>query len=103
MEAWLEKEKVKDLAICPNGINLWGRWRRPSTLNPLNPGSLDLVKKMYADMIPYTKSKYFNMDFDEPFELSKGLPEGEDVEEVYLDFVEKVYNEIKKYILKMYK
>ncbi|MBQ4060807.1 MAG: family 20 glycosylhydrolase [Bacilli bacterium] len=97
MEAWLEKEKVKDLAICPNGINLWGRWRRPSTLNPLNPGSLDLVKKMYADMIPYTKSKYFNMDFDEPFELSKGLPEGEDVEEVYLDFVEKVYNEIKKY------
>ncbi len=97
MTDWLAKDELKDLAICPNGINLWGRWRKPSTLDPLNPGSLELVRKMYADMLPYANSKYFNMNFDEPFELSRGLPEGEDAEEVYLEFVNKVYKEVKKY------
>lgn len=97
MTDWLEKDEFKNLAICPNGINLWGRWRKPSTLDPLNPGSAELVSKMYADMIPYTKSKYFNMNFDEPFELSRGLPEGTDAEDVYVEFVNTIYKEVKKY------
>ena len=101
MADWLEKDEFKNLAICPNGINLWGRWRKPSTLDPLNPGSAELVSKMYADMIPYTKSKYFNMNFDEPFELglNKNKQRCQEIgkENLYLEFVEKAYNEIKKY------
>ncbi len=101
MAKWLATDEYKDLAEVPEGIFLWGRHRSPSTLNPLDPRSLELVKKMYADMLPHSNSKYFNMNFDEPFELGKGKSK-EEVEkhglgQVYLDFVLKVYDEIKKY------
>lgn len=101
MASWLEKEENKDLRICPNGSYIWGRHRSASTLNPLKEESLELVKKMYGDMLPYSNSKYFNMNFDEPFELGLELTE-EVCEEkgkgnVYIDFVLKVYDEIKKY------
>lgn len=101
MAAWLEQEEFAHLAECPEGIYLWGSQRNASTLNPLDAGSLELVKKMYADMLPISNSKYFNMNFDEPFELGKGKSKNE-VEEkglghVYVDYVLKVYDEIKKY------
>lgn len=97
MTDWLKQEDLKDLAVCPDGINMWGRWRKPSTLNPLNDGSLELVKKMYADMLPHTKSQYFNMNFDEPFELGYGLTEGMIPEDLYCSFLNKAYKEVKKY------
>lgn len=97
MADWLEKDELKDLAVCPDGIDLWGRHREPSTLNPLNDKSLELVRKMYADMIPFTKSDYFNMNFDEPFELGHGLTKDMNREDLYVDFLNKVYLEVKKY------
>ena len=97
MGDWLAKKEFKDLAICPDGFFLWGRDRKPTTLNPLDDRSIELVKKMYADMIPHSNSKYFNMNFDEPFELGRGKTEGKNVEEMYLDYTLKAYEEIKKY------
>ena len=97
MAKWLELDEFKDLAVCPGGMEMWGRHRAPNTLNPLDDKSLELVKKLYSDMIPYTKSKYFNMNFDEPFELGHGHTEGMDVGEVYIDFLNKAVLEIKKY------
>ena len=56
---------------------------------------------MYKDMLPYSNSKYFNMNFDEPFELGKGKSkeavEKEGLGNVYIDFVLKAYEEVKKY------
>lgn len=101
MTKWLETEEYKDLAEVPEGIFLWGRQRKASTLNPLDPRSLELVKAMYKDMLPYSNSKYFNMNFDEPFELGKGKSkeavEKEGLGNVYIDFVLKAYEEVKKY------
>ncbi len=101
MADWLALDEFKDLAESPEGIFLWGAHRNPSTLNPLDPKSLELVKKMYADMLPYANSKYFNMNFDEPFELGKGKSkeacEKEGLANVYLDYTIKAYDEIKKY------
>lgn len=101
MAKWLEKDELKDLAEVPEGIFLWGRQRKASTLNPLDPKSLELVKKLYADMLPISNSKYFNMNFDEPFELGKGkskeVVEKEGMGNVYIDFALKAYEEIKKY------
>ena len=101
MAKWLEQDEFKHLAEVPEGIFLWGRWRKASTLNPLDPGSLELVKKMYDDMLPFFKSKYFNMNFDEPFELGKGkskvVCEEKGIGNVYIDFVLKVYDIIKEY------
>ena len=101
MAPWLALEEFKDLRISPEGMHLWGRFRPASTLNPLHEGSIELVKKMYKDMLPLCKSKYFNMNFDEPFELGRGLTE-EKAKEVgvgnlYIDYALKAYDEIKSY------
>ena len=101
MTDWLEKEEFADLRICPNGSYIWGRNRKASTLNPLKEGSIELIKKMYADMLPYSNSKYFNMNFDEPFELGLELTE-EECEKVgkgnlYIDYALKAYDVIKSY------
>ncbi|MDD4077106.1 MAG: family 20 glycosylhydrolase [Bacilli bacterium] len=101
MAKWLEKEEFKDLAELPEGLFLWGRHRKPGTLNPLDERSLDLIKTMYHDMLPNSSSRYFNMNFDEPFELGKGKSkeacEQYGVGNVYIDYVLKAYCEIKKY------
>jgi len=101
MTKWLKKDEFKELAEVPEGIFLWGRQREASTLNPLDPKSFKFVKQLYADMLPISKSKYFNMNFDEPFELGKGKSKEavarDGLGNVYIDFTLKAYEEIKKY------
>lgn len=101
MTEWLKKEEFKELAEAPEGIHLWGTHRLPSTLNALDPKSLELVRAMYKDMLCIANSKYFNMNFDEPFELGKNktkeacLKYGEG--KVYMDYALKAYDIIKEY------
>lgn len=101
MAEWLKQDEFKDLAEAPEGIHLWGTHRAPSTLDPSDPRSLELIKQMYADMLPHSTSDYFNMNFDEPFELGKGkskaLCEEIGLSNVYMDYTLKAYEEIKKY------
>jgi len=101
MGEWLKHDEFKDLAVCPEGIYLWGRHRTPTTLDPKDPRSIELIKKLYKDMLPISNSKYFNMNFDEPFELghgkSKELCEIEGKGNVYIDYTLLAYEEIKKY------
>jgi hypothetical protein len=101
MASWLAYEEFNDFAECPDGFTIWGGKRATSTLNPLDERSAEHVMKMYDDMLPYSHSKYFNMNFDEPFELGHGrskdacdsLGEGK----VYIDYMKKLYDHIKKY------
>lgn len=101
MAAWLATDEYKDLAELPEGMVLWGSHRKPSTLDPSDPRSLELIKKMYQDMLPIAKSNYFNMNFDEPFELGRGkskdICEERGIGRVYLEYALKAYDEIKKY------
>ena len=101
MAEWLKQDDLKDLAEAPDGIFLWGSHRAPSTLDPSNPRSLELIKQMYRDMLPHSNSKYFNMNFDEPFELGKDKSKERCAKEglghVYMEYTKKAYDEIKKY------
>ena len=101
MTDWLAQDELKDLAVLPGGMYLWGSHRNPSTLDPSDDRSVELVAKMYDDMLPISKSKYFNMNFDEPFELGKGKSEARaneiGIDELYIEYVNKVYPHIKKY------
>lgn len=101
MTDWLDQKELQGLAVLPGGMDLWGSHRKPSTLDPSDPGSVELVAKMYDDMLPISKSPYFNMNFDEPFELGKGKSEARaneiGIDELYIEFVNKVYPHIKKY------
>ena len=101
MGDWLAIDEFKGLAECPGGIFLWGRQREATTLDPSDEGSLNLVKDLYQEMLPLSNSKYFNMNFDEPFELGKGkskeLVEKEGLGKVYIDYTNKCVDEIRKY------
>ena len=96
MAKWLEQDEFKDLAVCPDGMEMWGRHRNPNTLDPLNPKSIELVKDLYDEVLPISNSKYFNMNFDEPFELGHGKTEGMDVGKIYVDFLKKASALIKE-------
>lgn len=101
MQEWLAKDEFSHLAEAPDGIDLWGTHRPPSTLNANDPGSLELIKQMYDDMLSISSSNYFHMNFDEPFELGKDrtkedcLTRGEG--NVYMDYALKAIDVIKKY------
>ena len=101
MSDWLALDEYQMLAECPDGFTIWGAHRMPSTLNPLDERSTMLVKKMYRDMIPHTSSKYFNMNFDEPYELGSGKSQEatlqSSVEDVYIDYFNKLYEDVKSY------
>ena len=102
MADWLALDEYKELAECPNGFFIWGAHRPPSTLDPTNPKSIELVKKMYDDMLPHANSKYFNMNFDEPFEIghgkSKELVEEVGEANVFVDF----FNKLSEYVIEKY-
>lgn len=101
MEAWLEIPKYHHLAECEEGFTIWGAYRKSSTLNPLSDESLKHVSKMYGDMLPHVKSKYFNMCFDEPYELgfgkSKEIVDKTSVEDVYIDYLHKLAKVTRSY------
>lgn len=101
MADWLALEKYHSLAECEDGFYIWGADRKASTLDVNNPKSIELVKKLYDDMLPHFKSKYFHMNFDEPFELGQGknkelvLKIGKD--QVFINYFNELYNYIRKY------
>jgi hexosaminidase len=101
MSDWLKREEYQDLAEIPEGFFIWGAHRAPSTLNPLDPRSRELVTKMYRDMLPYSKSKYFNMNFDEPYELGQGKSKdycdkvGRD--RVFIEYMESLAEVVRSY------
>ena len=66
MQPWIE---VPDFAHL--GIDRDDEWPT-TTINPLDPGSLELVERIYAGMMDAYTSKFMNVGMDEPFELGMG-------------------------------
>ena len=89
--AWLSRPEFKDLAILEDGMFMWGAHRAPSTLNPLDPRSIELVKTYYGDALQASHSKFFHMNLDEPYELGHGKTEAyaneHGVGEMYLNYL----------------
>lgn len=90
MERWLQHPDYADLSETPDGFEIFGAWRSPSTLNPLDPRSLDLISELYDVFLPHFGSTLFNVGCDEPWELGQGKSK-EAVEarggRVYLDWL----------------
>ena len=101
MADWLSRKEYNKLAECEQGFHIWGCHRPPSTIDPTNKNSYKLVKKMYEDMLPYFKSKYFNMNFDEPYELgygkSKEKCEATSKEDVFIEYLTSLVKVVRKY------
>ena len=72
MTKWLALERYRDLAESPEGFFLEGYPFPPSTLNPLDERSQTLAKAICMDLLSVSKSPFFNLNGDEPFELGTG-------------------------------
>ena len=102
MEKWLAIPELTHLAICEDGYTLPGYKHQPAhTLNPLDPESFELVKKIFADIMPYYESDYLNIGCDETNEIGMGKTEDAvkktSKEEVYTNFLLKIRELAKKY------
>jgi len=101
MHRWLMYPKYRSLAECPNGYNFpWGNHSNdPFTLCPSDPGSLQLIREMYDELLPHFFSRLFNVGCDETWDLGQGRSQSEckirGTGRVYLDFLLKIYNEVR--------
>lgn len=83
----LKYELYTDLAETPHG----------HVLSPANPGTYELIKKMYAELIPLFPGPLFHIGGDETWELGTGqtkeIAQKNGLGQVYLEHLKKV-NEI---------
>lgn len=101
VERWLKFPRYLPLAEKPEGFSVeWdlpGKIRPPSTLNPLDPGSLELIYGLYDELLPHFTSRLFNVGGDEPWELGKGKSQVAVQERggrVYLDYLLKLHEKL---------
>ena len=78
----------------------WGMRRQgPFGLCPLDPGSLDLVRGLFDELLPHFRSRLFNIGGDETIDLGQGRSKEACAQlgagRVYLDFLLKLYREVK--------
>ena len=106
MGAWLAIEQLKSLAECPDGFDRTDEFGvkthlPPGVLNPLNSKSLELVDRLYSDVLPNFDSDMLNVGCDEAFELgmgySKDVAEKVGKNKIYTDYMLKLDKVCKKY------
>lgn len=88
---WLGHDRYKDLAENPGA---------PSTLNPVDPKTIEFLGGLYSDLLPNFSSTQFNVGCDET-DLGKGKSkeacDKEGVARVYFDFLMKVHDLVKRH------
>ena len=85
MERWLRHAPYSRLAASPEGwVDPTGFRRPPTTINPLAPESLDLVRGLLAELLGAFSSRTVHVGLDEPWEL------GPDRFSDYLSFVQRL-------------
>jgi len=102
MERWLQHAPYRHLAEATGEyVDPWGGIRRrPTTLNPLDPGSLELLRSLYDELLPHFRSGMINVGADEPFELGQGrsrqVCEQQGLGRVYLAFLLKIHHDLSR-------
>ncbi len=73
MERWLWHPRYHSLAIAPEGrVDGFGLRHPASTLDPSNPGSLELVRDLLGQLGSCFTSNKMHVGLDEPWELPPG-------------------------------
>ena len=97
MERWLTLERYAHLAEAPEGADTpWNyRWPGPFSLCPTDPQSLELLRSLYAELLPNFRSRLFNVGCDETFDVGQGRSklavEKKGKTRVYLDFLLQIH------------
>jgi hypothetical protein len=100
LEHFLERPNLKELAeVSGPYADGGGEFvRRPSTLAPNHPGTLPFLRGLYDELLPNFSSQFFNVGCDETWDLGRGQSKKLCAEKgqgrVYLDFLEKIHQEV---------
>ena len=100
MHRWLVHPRYAPLAEVTEGfMTPWGHQDGPFSLCPIDPGSLDLVRSLYDELLPHFSSRTLNVGCDETFDVGQGRSKAEcdklGAGRVYLNFLLKIYQEVK--------
>ncbi len=101
MHRWLTLETYRHLAETHEMFPVpWGMHQGPFSLAPTHPGSLELVRDLFDELLPYFSSRMVNVGADETHDVGYGqtkeLVAEKGVGRVYLDFLLKLYAEISR-------
>ncbi|MEM1206994.1 MAG: family 20 glycosylhydrolase [Acidobacteriota bacterium] len=93
---WLVHEPYRALAECPEGVeHPFSPDPEPFSLCADDPGSLELLKGLYGELLPNFHSRWFNVGLDEALDLgrcrTRELCAERGKELVYLDFLRRVH------------
>ncbi|MGH2821157.1 MAG: glycoside hydrolase family 20 zincin-like fold domain-containing protein [Actinomycetota bacterium] len=107
MHRWLRLPRYRHLAECPEGSESpRGTPLPPYSLDPTNEECLEFLDGIYAELLPHFTSSSFNVGCDETFDLGRGKSreacEQKGAGRVYLDFLLKVYELVKRHGLTMH-
>jgi len=99
MTRWLKHEPYAHLAEIHGEFRVpWGTMEGPFSLSPAEPGSLELIRGLYDELLPSFTSRTVNVGCDETFDLgagkSRALCEERGEGRVYLDFLKKIYRDV---------
>jgi hypothetical protein len=96
MERWLKHPAYAPLAEAIDGAETpWNFFRKgPFSLCPTDPGTLELLESLYAELLPNFSSAFFNVGCDETYDVGQGRSKAEcdriGVHRVYLNFIRQV-------------
>jgi len=100
MARWLNLPRYRSLAETHGEFSVpWGgKMQGPFSLCPLDPGSLQLTRSLFDELLPHFSSKQLNVGCDETFDLGQGRSKEEcerrGTERVYLDYLLQIHNEV---------
>jgi hexosaminidase len=100
MHRWLTHARYAPLAETHDWFETpWGmRMQGPFSLAPVDPGSLDLVRGLYDELLPNFSSRQFNVGCDETIDLGQGRSRAAVAAaapgRVYLDFLLEIYRAV---------
>lgn len=102
MGEWLNKPEFRELAEHPNGLPLPNQVTfPPTTLNPVDPRSIDLIKNLFDALLPNFSSSYVNVNMDEPYGLGAGQSKERcdeiGVGQLYMEYADHVFELVRSH------
>jgi hexosaminidase len=102
MENWLPHPRYAHLAETHEVFETpWNTTMQgPFGLAPEHPGSIELIRSLYDELLPHFSSKQINVGLDETIDLgqgvSKAICEERGTGRVYFDFLKKIYADVSR-------
>ncbi|MFX0095783.1 MAG: family 20 glycosylhydrolase, partial [Candidatus Hodarchaeota archaeon] len=97
LHRWLIHDPYRELAECPEGSeNPFNFEIEPFSLCPIDPRSIEFLRDLYDQLLPYFSSQHFNVGLDETHDLGDGrsmeicAKKGKD--NVYLEFLQRIHS-----------